>query len=85
MDEFQYTVAAERFRHFLAERRPSFCQGGRVPPQCALVEADVPLKRFFASVRHPMRGQEIQLRASTARFSSPSTPRFDPAALIQSP
>jgi hypothetical protein len=84
MDEFQ-RIAAERFRHFLGERRRPFCRRGRISPQCTLVEAGAPLKWFFASVRHPTRGQEIHPRASTARFSPPSKRRFEPAALIQSP
>jgi hypothetical protein len=85
MDEFQHTIAAERFQHFPAERRPSLCRRGRIPPQSALVEVGAPHKWSLASVRHSMRGKEIHHRVSTARFAPPSKLRFIPAALIQSP
>ena len=84
MDEFQRT-AAERFRHFLAERRPSVCRGGRTPAQYVPGEARALLTWSLVVVRYPARHQEIKPYPSAGRLSLPLIQRSAHAALIQSP
>jgi hypothetical protein len=84
MDEFQ-RIAAERFRHFLAERQPSLCQIQLTPTHCTHVASEAPVEWRLAEVQHPAHGQEVNPDVSARRVSHPSTACADHAALIQSP